>query len=52
MITRDSDFVFDDAPQDDVEVEPLRRLKTWQRIAICVAFLALMVDYLRWLTAG
>lgn len=52
MSTRNSDSLFDDGPRDDREANPLRRLKGWQRIAICVAFFALMVDYLRWLTAG
>ena len=52
MSTRNSDFCFDDAPRDDEEADPLRHLKPWHRIAICMAFLALMADYLRWLTAG
>ena len=53
MRTQDSSFFLDGAlPDDDREVDPLRQLKPWHRIAICVAFCALMVVYLGWLTQG
>ena len=53
MSTRNSDFFLDDdAPRKDEEADLMRHLKPWQRIAICVAFLASMVVYLGWLTEG
>ena len=51
MNTRNSDFFLDDdVPRMDGEVDPMRHLKPWHRIAVCLAFLALMVAYLGWLT--
>ena len=50
MRTRDSEFLRDGVPLDDRETDPMRPLEPWHRVAICVAFLALMVVYLGWLT--
>jgi hypothetical protein len=52
MALQDTSFFVEDAPLEAPETGPLRRLAAWQRVALCLAFLALMVVYLGWLLEG
>jgi hypothetical protein len=49
MSTRDTDFFLEELPfrQGEAAQEPL--LEPWHRMVLCVAYLAMMVVYVKWL---
>jgi hypothetical protein len=52
MSSQDTGFFIADEPPQEFEEHPLLNLAAWQRVSLCLAFIALMVAYLGWLLEG
>ena len=49
MSTRDKTFFVEQSPLQEGQVTPKPLLRAWHRVALCIAYLAVMVVYGKWL---